>query len=60
MFICGDDSGAKTIAAKLASDLNFDVVDASPLVDSRWLEGLAMLWIHLAYQQGFRSNSPRL
>lgn len=53
MFICGDDPAAKAVVTKLASELNFDVVDAGPLIASRWLEPLAMLWIHLALKQGF-------
>ncbi len=52
MFICGDDASAKAIVAKLAADLGFDVVDSGPLIAARWLEPLAMLWIHLAYKQG--------
>lgn len=53
MFICGDDSSAKASVGKLAAELGFDVVDAGPLSASRLLEPLAMLWIHLAFKQGF-------
>jgi hypothetical protein len=42
MFICGEDPAAKKVAAKLASELDFDVVDVGPLLASRWLEPLAM------------------
>lgn len=52
MFICGDDSSAKQLAAKLAADLAFDVVDCGGLIAARWIEPLAMLWIHLAFKQG--------
>lgn len=52
MFICGDDASAKSIVAKLASELGFDVVDTGPLTAARLLEPLAMLWIHLAIKQG--------
>lgn len=52
MFICGDDSTAKATVGKLASDLGFEVVDAGPLYAARFLEPLAMLWIHLAFKQG--------
>ena len=52
MFICGDDSASKSTVAKLAAELGFDVVDAGPLIASRLLEPLAMLWIHLAYGGG--------
>jgi NADPH-dependent F420 reductase len=49
MFICGDDANAKNTVAGLAADLDFDVVDAGPLVSARYLEPLAMLWISLVY-----------
>lgn len=52
MFICGDDASAKSMVATLAAELNFDVVDTGPLIAARWLEPLAMLWIHLAFKQG--------
>lgn len=52
MFICGDDAAAKSTVAKLAAELGFDVVDTGPLIAARWLEPLAMLWIHLAFKQG--------
>ena len=52
MFICGDDASAKSMVAKLAAEMGFDVVDTGPLTAARWLEPLAMLWIHLAYKQG--------
>jgi len=49
MFVCGDDLQAKKTAMKMASDIDFDVVDAGPLSAARYLESLAKLWIHLAY-----------
>ncbi len=52
MFICGDDASAKSMVATLAAELNFDVVDTGPLIAARWLEPLAMLWIHLAFKEG--------
>jgi predicted dinucleotide-binding enzyme len=48
MFIAGDDAAAKSRVGTLAAELGFDVVDTGPLVAARWLEPLAMLWIHLA------------
>ena len=52
MFIAGDDAPAKATVGTLAAELGFDVVDTGPLVAARWLEPLAMLWIHLGYRQG--------
>lgn len=51
MFICGDDAEAKTVVSGLAADLGFDVADTGPLSTARYLEPLAMVWIHLAIVQ---------
>jgi len=53
VFICGDDIEAKHVVRKIAEDLGFDVVDTGPLAAARLLEPLGMLWIRLAYAQGF-------
>jgi len=52
MFVCGDDADAKRVVSGLAEDLGFAPVDAGSLTAARYLEPLAMLWIHLAYRQG--------
>jgi 8-hydroxy-5-deazaflavin:NADPH oxidoreductase len=52
MFIAGDDAAAKATVARLAAELGFEPVDTGPLLAARWLEPLAMLWIHLAFKQG--------
>ncbi|MBE7554253.1 MAG: NADPH-dependent F420 reductase [Anaerolineales bacterium] len=51
MFICGDDAEARAVVAGLAEDLGFEVTDTGPLSTARYLEPLAMLWIHLATVQ---------
>ena len=56
LFFCGDDSRAKTIVKQLAEELDFEGVDAGPLRNARYLEPLAMLYIHLAVKQGWGSN----
>jgi predicted dinucleotide-binding enzyme len=56
MFYCGDEAGAKRIAAGLAEDLGFEAVDAGPLRQARCLEPLALLWITLALKQGLGVN----
>jgi NADPH-dependent F420 reductase len=49
LLICGDDAEAKNVVRMLALELGFDPVDAGPLYAARFLEPLAMLWIHLAH-----------
>ena len=53
MFICRDDTSAKSVVGQLTAELGFDVVDPGPLTASRSLEPMAMLWVHLAYMQGW-------
>jgi predicted dinucleotide-binding enzyme len=52
MLLCGDDPAAKGVVSGLAEDLGFAPVDAGSLAAARYLEPLAMLWVHLAYRQG--------
>ncbi|MGI9578297.1 MAG: NADPH-dependent F420 reductase [Microthrixaceae bacterium] len=51
MFIAGDDADSKAIVAELADSLGFDAVDCGPLVESRSLEAMALLWIRMTYVQ---------
>ena len=55
-FICGDDKDAKKIVSELVQDVGFEVVDVGPLSYARLLEPLAMLWISLAFAQGYGPN----
>ena len=55
-FICGDDFKSKTVVKKLATEIGFDTVDAGPLINARVLEYMALLWIHLAYNQQMGPN----
>ena len=63
MLYCGDDAGAKALGARLAADLGFEPIDAGPLREARFLEPMAMVWIHLALFQklgtGFVFNLVR-
>lgn len=52
MFIAGDDTAAKQTVTQLAEALGFDVADVGALQTARYLEPLAMVWIHLAMVQG--------
>jgi len=52
MLYCGDDALAKAVAKQLADALGYDPVDAGPLVNARYLEPFAMVWIWLALKGG--------
>lgn len=51
-FICGDDTLAKALVAKLVEDTGFTVIDVGNLEQAVLLENLAKLWVTLAYKQG--------
>jgi predicted dinucleotide-binding enzyme len=50
LVFCGDDSGAKRIAAELIRDAGFEPVDAGPLRVARFTEPFALLVAQLAYE----------
>lgn len=50
MVYCGDEDGAKDVAATLISDIGFEPVDAGPLRIARYLEPFALLMGQLAHE----------
>lgn len=53
MFYCGDDVDSKATVKQLTEDVDMEPVDAGPLKNARYLESLAMLYIHLAIFGGW-------
>jgi predicted dinucleotide-binding enzyme len=49
LVYCGDDQGAKNVAAKLIHEAGFDPLDAGPLRIARYAEPFALLVGELAY-----------
>jgi len=56
MPVCGDEAPARARVLALANLIGFEGVDCGPLSAARYLEPLAMAWIHLAYKQGLGRN----
>lgn len=56
LFYCGDSADAKSQVRQLVSELDFEPVDAGPLRIARYIEPLAMLYIHLAVFERWGSN----
>lgn len=56
MFYCGNDAAWRPTVQKLVEDAGFEPVDAGKLSSARWLEPLAMLWIHSAYKAGLGTD----
>jgi 8-hydroxy-5-deazaflavin:NADPH oxidoreductase len=50
LVYCGDDQGAKDVAATLIRDVGFDPVDAGPLRIARYMEPFSLLVAQLAYE----------
>jgi len=50
LVYCGDDAGAKEVAAGLIRDVGFDPVDAGPLAIARYMEPFTLLVARLAYE----------
>jgi 8-hydroxy-5-deazaflavin:NADPH oxidoreductase len=50
LVYCGDDSGAKKLAAGLIRDVGFEPVEAGPLRTARYTEPFALLVAQLAYE----------
>ena len=51
--ICGNHQDAKDIVANLAKDIGFDIYDAGPLKEARYIEPMAMTWVKLTYKEGY-------
>lgn len=49
MFIAGDNEDAKAVVSQLSDQLGFETVDCGPLMESRSLEAMALLWIRLTF-----------
>jgi len=56
MLVCGDDPDARQKVMALAEEIGFESQDAGNLLAARFLEPLAMLWIHLGYKVGLGPN----
>ncbi len=52
MFFAGDDLEAKEAVGQIIADMGFDPYDAGELFMSRFLEAMALVWIHPARLQG--------
>jgi NADPH-dependent F420 reductase len=50
-FLCGDDEEAKKTVTGLLEELGIEPVDIGPLYTARFLENLALLWVHSAFKQ---------
>ena len=50
LLYCGDDEGAKKVAAELIRDVGFEPIDAGPLRMARHMEPFTMLIAQLAYE----------
>jgi len=52
MPVAGDDAQARQQVMALATLIGFEAIDMGALQTARYLEPMAMVWIHLALKQG--------
>jgi 8-hydroxy-5-deazaflavin:NADPH oxidoreductase len=52
VFVCGDDSEARSVVAKLVYEIGAEPVNAGPLTLARYTEPACMFLVQLAYAQG--------
>jgi 8-hydroxy-5-deazaflavin:NADPH oxidoreductase len=60
VFVCGDDSGAKSVVERLVGEIGAQPVDAGPLRAARLVEPAMMLLVSIAYGGLPRDVSLRL
>jgi predicted dinucleotide-binding enzyme len=51
-FMYGEDMEAKAVVRDMARELGFELVDVRDMCTSWPVEGLARVWINLAYERG--------
>lgn len=56
MFAAGDDEAARKVVLALVRDLGFEALDAGLLMQARYLEAFAMVWINQAIFRGMGRN----
>jgi predicted dinucleotide-binding enzyme len=52
MFIAGNDAQAKKTVADIAASFGWEPLDVGGIEESRYLEPLAVVWIHYAFKTG--------
>lgn len=52
LFVASDDAKAKQIVMQLGRDIGFDAVDAGMLKSARYLEGMAIMLMYMAFVLG--------
>ena len=60
MFIAGDDGGAKATVADIVQSFGWEPLDVGGIAESRYLEPLAMVWIHYAFTTGTWNHAFKL
>jgi predicted dinucleotide-binding enzyme len=56
VLIAGDNAAAKQAASALATDLEFEAIDAGPLTNARFIEPVGELNIHFGYALGWGTS----
>jgi hypothetical protein len=49
IFYCGDDAESKKVVRRVIESCGYEAQDCGALTNARYLEGIAMLWLQLAF-----------
>ena len=60
MFVAGNDAAAKAIVSGIAESFGWEPLDVGPIEESRYLESMAMVWIHYAFTTGTWNHAFKL
>lgn len=56
VFFCGDDTKSKQVARTVIEACGYQAQDCGALSNARYLEGIAMLWLQLAFWEDWGSD----
>lgn len=56
VLYCGDDRASKKIVKEIIEACGYESVDCGALTNARYLEGIAMLWLQLAFWEDWGGN----
>jgi hypothetical protein len=56
VFYCGDDKPGKKAVKEIIEACGYEGIDCGALTNARYLEGMAMLWLQLAFWEDWGGN----
>jgi hypothetical protein len=60
MFLCGNDTDAKRVVAKICADFGWPSIDIGGIEEARLLEPLCILWVSYGFRTGSWNHAFKL